>query len=185
MIALIFGIFVLGIYGFIWLKLYWLYLYCREQKARWVQIAGCIPLGGWMLIAIALIVMQIAGFILWRQPGYVFKQSLGKKPSANITDIKSEAGCFYDNCHTFLSFKTDYDQYLKLVPAEMTRYDYKEFSDKMPYNSLKEPRWWLPVTPETTDIRLLLSGKNFAEERTVMSYEAESSRGQFFFFGYD
>jgi len=188
--VILFWLILAGIFGVIWVGSLVLFLVGRWKRKAWLKWLGLIPLVGLTLFAFIAGSVLAVGIVHATTPKYVFFDTFGEKPTADITNIKSKVWSFADEADVHLQFQASPATFNHLLPKDLKQVTLEEYKTKMPDIGGHEwPAWWRPVDESDSEIYLLNTefgkGKKFATETTLITYDAKSKVVQYFYMGID
>lgn len=129
-------------------------------------------------------------FIRSQIPRFVYEDTFNEAPSADVSEIQSDSWSFADEGHVYLRFHASDQTFHRILPKQLTKASYEQYRRQMPISNLSLPNWWIPPAETTSEIYLLrdygsVSGKGFASETTLMTYDHGTSTVEYYYLGID
>jgi hypothetical protein len=187
-VILIWGV-IAGVGALVWFGGLVLFIIGRKRKSRLLQWIGGAPFV--TLSIVCVIATSMFSYFLVRAwvPRYVYEDTFHQKPRNDVKDIKSSTWSFADSADVCLKFKTTYKTFNEILPKNLARVSYDEYTKKMPLTDESLPTWWNEPNDRTTEIYILSTdfgkGKMFATETTMMTYDSETQTAEYFYLGID
>ena len=180
---------VAAVLGFVWLAFLFGLIVARRRKWRTVSWLVAAPVALIPFVGIGLV--GLVGFAMIRGsiPRYVYQDTFREAPSADVRNVKSKNWGFADSAHVFLRFEASPDTFRRIVPQGMQKVTFAEYQKRMPGSNVSAPDWWAPPTESTSEILLRVpdwgSGRRFASERELLTYDPSTQTAMYFFLGID
>jgi hypothetical protein len=175
--------------GVVWLASILGFIAARRRKWRAVSWVMAVPVALMPLVGLGLV--GLIGFAMIRGsiPRYVYEDTFRQPPSADVRNIKSKNWGFADSAHVFMRFETSPDTFRRIVPEEMQKVTFAEYQRRMPGSNVSAPEWWAPPTERTSEIFLRVpewgSGRRFASESELLTYDPSTQTVMYSFLGID
>ena len=178
-----------AVLGVVWLAFLLGFIAARRKKWRAFSWLIAVPVALMPLGAIGLAGLVGFGMIRGSIPRYVYEDTFREPPSADVRNIKSKSWGFADSAYVFLRFEASPETFRRIVPQEMQKVTFAEYQKRMASSNASAPEWWAPPTESTAEIFLRApdwgSGRRFASEREVMTYDPLTQTAMYFFLGID
>ena len=187
--VIVFWLILAGIFGILWIGSLIAFLVGRRKKKRLLKWLGFVHLTGLTLLALLIAGLFAVRAVRAITPEYVFADSLGEKPSADVVNIRSKVWSFADSAEVYLQFQASPETFHRLMPKGLTRLGTGKYNNDMGGVDRDWPDWWRSMDPAISEIYVLETnfgeGKKFATERILMMYDPQRRVVQYHYLGVD
>jgi hypothetical protein len=182
-------LFLAGMFSAFWVGAFLLFNSGRRRKSRIATWTG-----GVLLVCITLPVIAAVGLVAnsyarRNNPRLHYADIFHERPTTDVKDLRNESSSLADSEHTFMRFKTSPETFHRIVPKHMKKIGYRDYQKERPGDNLVVPSWWRSPTENTTEIYLFVpdwgSGRRFASESELLTYDAATKTVMYFFIGID
>ena len=182
-------LFLAGVFSIFWIGAFLLFIFGRRRKSRIATWLGGILLICVTLPAIALVGLVANSITRRSTPKLLYAYTFDERPSSDVAHLRTESSSFADSEHTFIRFEANPDTFHRIVPKHMKKVSYSDYQKEIPGNNLDAPSWWSPPTKDTSEIYLFVpdwgSGRRFASESELLTYDVATKTVMYFFLGLD
>jgi hypothetical protein len=182
--VIIFWLIFVSFFTILWIGSLILFLVGWRKKKRLLKWLGLAPLAG--LTLFALLIAGVFAVVVVRMitPKYVFADSFGEKPNADVVNIRSKVWSFADEGDVYLQFQAPPETFHHLMQKRL-----KGPVANSPYliDGSDRPNWWRSVDPANSEIYVWRNpGEGrFASETILMTYEPRDRIVQYHYVGID
>jgi hypothetical protein len=182
-------IFLAGILFAFWIGAFLLFVSGRRRKSRMRTCISGILLVCITLPVIALVALIANSYARRNNPQLHYADIFHERPTADVEYLRNESSSFADSEHTFMCFKASPETFHRIVPKHLKKVSFADYQKEMPGNDLDRPSWWAPPTESTSEIYLFVpswgSGRRFAAESELLTYDTTTKTAMYFFLGID
>lgn len=180
---------VAGILATIWLFCFAAFVAARWKKWKVASWIAAVP-----VILLPVLVAVFAGLVVFGVmrssiPRYVYADTFNEAPTPDVRNIQSDTWAFADSAHVFLRFEANRETFDRIVPEDMTKVSFREYQSRNYADNLQRPGWWSDPTADTDEIFIgnpgWGSGRQFAGETALLTYDKETGTVMYFFLGID
>lgn len=172
----------------------WLACFAAFAGARWKKWKVASWIAAVPVVLLPLLVAVFAGFVVFGVvrasiPRYVYADTFNEAPTPDVRNIQSDTWSFADSAHVFLRFEASGETFERILPEDMTKVSFVEFQNRGYADTVERPSWWADPTAETDEIFIRSSGwgsgRRFAGETALLTYDRETRTVMYFFLGID